>query len=88
MEQRPLHLAQRIGQAAGRHERLHDGPQLAGVEAAGARRARHDGPDVARSADADVGPDREQPAGLVGLVETSGHDDRVRRGLDGQGQSA
>ena len=88
VEQRPLHLAQRVGQAAGRHERLHDGPQLRGVEATGAHSARHDGPDVPRPADADVRPHREQPASLVGLVETTGHDDRVRRGLDGQGQSA
>ena len=77
MEQRPLHLTQRVGQASGRHEGLDDGPQLPGVEATPTRRTRHDGADVPGPADADVRPHREQPAGFVGLVKTARDDDRV-----------
>ncbi len=86
MEQRPLHLAQRVGQATGRHEGLDDGPQLPRVEATPAHGTRHDGTDVPCAADADVRPHGEQPAGLVGLVEAARHDERVRRRLDEQGE--
>ena len=88
MQQGPVGLAQSVDQSACGDEGLHDRPQLGGVKTSAARGACDDRRDVARTADADIGPFRQQPACFVGLIEPPSDDDPVGRRFDGRGQAA
>ena len=81
-QQRAPLVGERRGEARGGIERVGDAEELLRLEATAACCAVDPGSDVVRPTDTDARSLAEQRSCLVGLVELSPDDDRVRRWLE------
>ena len=86
-QQRPTLVRQDGRQASGRVERVGDREEVRRFQATAPDRSFDGRADIVGAADADIGTLLEQGEGLIGLVERSGDDDRVRRRLQRLGKA-